>query len=67
MAKKFVLVEGVSEEDAVFEEEEEVPSRVTIRSTIQGKLALIEMYKNEIKRLQSEIEQMRAVLKEAKG
>jgi|GEM_PF-3229906 len=65
MAKKFRLIQGLTEEDAVFEEEEEVVSTRTRETTIQEKLNLIRMHQSEIGRLMNEIKQMKEALKSA--
>jgi len=65
MGKKYRLIQGTTEEDAVFEEIEEVPTPHTRQATIQGKLKLINMYQSEIGRLMNEIKQMKDALKSA--
>lgn len=58
---KYKLIQGFSEEDALFEETEE---NGNVRyATIQGKQKLIQMYQKEIQRLKEQIKQMKDVLK----
>ncbi len=62
---KYRLIQGTSEEDALFEEIEE--SGNVRHATIQGKQKLIQMYQKEIQRLKEQIKQMKDILKEASG